>query len=424
MHSTRHLGILLMALSAVACGSKSQLLVPEPVEDGGVVIFDSGTDSGIDSGLDGGPTPDECIELPFMDPPSELRVSFVAQIQSAEIFFLVDVTGSMSDEIMQIRDNLRSVIIPGLGDSIPDIRVGVGHFADFPETALGYGAEGDEVFRLLQAQTNDLERVQIAVDDLPLQSGSDTPESMVEALYQVATGEGIGEYVRPRSCGPGLVGYPCFREGEPPIILAFTDAPSHNGPGGDETYSGIRPTPHTYDQTVTALRAIGAKVLGLNSGDFGETGRAHLTALARDTGAVRPDGTPLVFDIGRDGRELGPSVIEAVRILVEEVPIDVDVVLEDFPGDEVDATGFVQEIVAFSAPPADGAVARGDRFDDVRPGTRVEFRILLANDRIPQTDVGQSFFLNVILRGDGINNLRETLVQIAIPPRGGGVVCP
>ena len=423
MNATRHLGILMTALLAVACGSKSPLLVPEPVEDAGVVT-DAGTDSGVDSGTDAGPMPDECIELPFMDPPSELRVSFVAQIQSAEIFFLVDVTGSMSDEIMQIRENLRTVIVPGLADSIPDIRIGVGHFADFPEPGLGYGADGDEVFRLLQAQTNDLERVQIAVDDLPLQSGSDTPESMVEALYQVATGDGIGEYVRARSCAAGLVGYPCFREGEPPIILAFTDAPSHNGPGGDEPYSGIFPRPHTYDETVAALRGIGAKVLGLNSGDFGETGRAHLTALARDTGAVRPDGTPLVFDIGGDGRELGASVIEAVRILVEEVPIDVDVVLEDFPGDEVDATSFVQEIIAFEARPADGAIPRGDRFDEVRPGTRVEFRILLANDRIPQTDVAQSFFLNVALRGDGVNTLRETVVQIAIPPRGGGVVCP
>lgn len=418
-------------LALAACGSKSPLYVPDPIEDASVADggmdagLDAGTDAGLDAGVDGGPMPDECIDLPFMDPPTELRVSFTARILSADVFFLVDVTGSMGEEIDQIRDRLREDIIPGLAAEIPDVRFGVGHFADFPES--DYGSEGDEVFRLLQAETRDIGLVQSAVDRLPLQGGLDFPESMTEALYQTATGEGIGRFVTPASCPAGSLGYPCFRNEGSRIVLAFTDAPTHEGPGGREAYRGVRPRPHTYEEAINQLRAIGAKVLGLHSGDpdFDAGGRDDLEAFARDTGAVREDGTPVVFDIGRDGSMLSSSVIEAVRTLVDEVPIgDVSVLIEDVDGDDVDVTTFVDAVVALRATPADGAVNLGDSFADVRPGTRLEFQILLRNDFIEQTDEPQSFFMNVVLRGDGVTRLQETLVQIVVPARGGGTVCP
>lgn len=413
-----------VALTLGACGAKNDLRVPEPDWDGG---FDAGFDAGLDAGVDGGPTPEECIELPFNDPPRELPISFVAQILSADVYFLIDVTGSMGDEIEQIRSGLTSRLIPGLAEQIADVRFSIGRFADFPLPAAGYGSDGDEVFRLVLESTSNIDSVVNAVNRLSLQSGGDTPESMIEALYLSATGEGLGSWVPAARCPAGTVGYPCWRSTGAPIILAFTDASSHNGPGGSNPYDPIHfrgPQPHTYEQAVNALRRIGARVLGLNSGDFGDTGRDHLEALARDTGAVRPDGTPIVFDIRRDGALLGDSVIEAVRTLVDEVPIDVDVLVEDWPFDEVDATSFVERVEAVSAVPRDGAIRHPDRFEAVRPGTRVNFRVLLRNDSIMQTDVAQRFYLTVILRGDRVTRLRETLLEIVVPPRGGGIVCP
>ncbi len=56
----------------------------------------------------------------------------------------------------------------------------------------------------------------------------------------------------------------------------------------------------------------------------------------------------------------------------------------------------------------------------MRPGTRVFFSILLVNDLIPQTDEPQTFLLRVVLRGDGVIRLSETLVEIVIPDIGGG----
>lgn len=412
------LSFSLMLLLA-ACGSKSPLLVPEGM-DAGPPAFDGGTDAG--------PEPDVCIELPFNAPPEELRTAFVAQIQSADIYFLIDVTGSMEDEINQIRDTLTSVIIPGLAAEIPEVRLSVGRYADFfvsGMTTRSYGSNGDDVYRLLQRTTANVDLVLGAVNRILLQSGGDTPESLTEALYQSASGAGIAGFVQPASCPPNTVGYPCFPEGSTPIFVVFTDAPSHNGPGGSEAYSPRWvPGAATYVQARDALNAINAKVLGINSGEFGETGRPDLEAYARDTGAVRPDGTPIVLDIGTRGELLSETVIEAVRTLVTEVPIDVDVLLEDAPGDELDATELVSRVVADNAVPASGAQIVGDRFDDVRPGTRVEFRIVFQNLTVRQTDDDQVYFLNVVLRGDGISRLNETLVQIVIPRRGGGLVCP
>lgn len=412
---------LIAVLGLGACGSKSPLTIPDPVRfDGGV---DAGRDAGPpDTGVDGGPPIDECVELPFREPPREVRIRFLSQIQSADIFFLVDVTGSMGEEINQIRNRLRDEIVPGLAEQIPDARFSVGHFADFNEPEHNYGEPDDDLFVLLQPSTSSVSAVQSAVERLPLQGGRDGPEAMVEALYLAASGEGFPGYVPPRSCPPDTIGYPCFRTLGTRIVLAFSDAPTHNGPGGHDPYRAgtITPPPHTYEMAVNALRGIGAKVLGLYSGGEGGIGRDDLEALARDTGAVRPDGTPVVLDIQRDGRLLGASVVEAVRTLVDEVPIDVDVVLEDYPADEVDATRFLDRVVALSARPTDGAVNLGDRFADVAPGTELTFQILLHNEIIPQREVPTSFLLWVVLRGDGVTRLQETLVQILVPAIGGG----
>ncbi len=409
------LGSLILGTALAACGSRS----PLNIDDAGPL------DAGPPLTPDAGPPADVCVELPYNEPPEQLRTDFLAQILSADIYFLIDVTGSMEDEINTIRDSLRTQIVPGLAAAIPDVRFSVGRFADFDVPGLSYGASGDEVFQLVQASTPSADQTLAALNRVGLQSGGDTPESLIEALYLSAAGEGYDGFVSPPSCPPGTRGYPCFREDGAPIFLVFTDAPSHNGPGSSARYTpgSITPEPHTYEDATEALNRLGAKVLGLNSGDFGETGRRDLEALARDTGAVRRDGSPIVFDIGRTGENLSVSVVEAVRTLVEDVPIDVSVALEDVETDAVDATMFVQRVIAESATPGDGAVIVGDRFNEVRPGTRVEFLFVLQNLRLVQTAEDQRFPMRIVLLGDGVSRLRELRVDIVVPRIGGGRVC-
>lgn len=417
----RHTALFFSLLGlVVGCGAKSGLRVPDaPGMDAGpdAPTFDA-PDAPSDVPPDAFvPPPDECIELPPREPPEFIDVSFVSRVSTADVYFLVDVTGSMGDEIEQIRSSLRDFLIPGIAAEIDNVHFAVGSYADFPVTE--YGAPDDEVYTLLSASTDDASVVQDAVNSLALGSGNDAPESTVEALYLSATGNALGRFVPPRRCPDGTVGYPCFRPDGSRIFLVFTDAAFHNGPFGAYPYFGVSPTPHTYAETIAALRGIGAKVLGLYSGGSDPEALSHLQALARDSGAVRPDGTPIVFDIGTDGRALSESVIEAVRTLVDEVPIDIDVLLEDDETDAFDALMFVERVQALRAVPASGATMREDRFDDVVPGTEVTFRIFFANELIERTEEVQRYRLRVVLRGDRVTRLTTTTVEIVIPSLDG-----
>ncbi|MFK7986676.1 MAG: MopE-related protein [Sandaracinaceae bacterium] len=255
-------------------------------------ICDNGLDEDCDMAVDEGCTP------PVVD------------CTVADVLFLVDTTGSMSAEIAQIKARLMDTIVPGIAAEVADAQFGVARFEDF--NSGGYGGGSDRAFRHIQSMTSSVAATQSAVNALSLGSGGDGPESQTEALYQAATGAGLGSWVAPASCASGS-GYPCFRAGAQPIILLFTDAPFHNGPGGANSYSGVSGPPHTYAQAVAALNGINAKVLGLNSG--GSSGLPHLRQIAIDTGALASDGSPIVFDIGSNGASLGTEVVRAIQTL-------------------------------------------------------------------------------------------------------------
>lgn len=425
-HSPSLLLTLAVGLSW-GCGASTGLEVPE-FRDGGDRPADVGRDAppdvGRDAGVDGGPIPipDVCIDLPPREPPEFVDVDFLARIATADVLFLVDVTGSMTEEIAQIRRSLRDNIAPELTRAIPDVQISVAEFADFPVTPYG-DESSDTPFQIRQTSTADLAAAQRGVSALSERSGSDIPESHVEALWQVATGSGAGTYVPPqRGCPPGTFGYPCFRAAGTRIVLLFTDAEFHNGPGGSNPYDmpRIRPAPATYEQAVGALRDIGAKVLGLYSGGLvADRALTDLESIARDTGAVTAAGEPIVVDIGSSGENLDTGVIDVVRTLVEDVPLDIDAIAEDTPFDAIDARVFVESIGTLGATPPSGADDLGDRYANVLPGTRVAFRVALRNELFEREVDPQFFYLRVVLRGDGVTRLRETVVQIVVPSLDG-----
>jgi len=400
---------------SVGCGSKTPLEIGEPGPmDASVDVPDAPIDVPVDAVVPF----DICVELPPDEPPESVEVAFESRILTADILFLVDTTGSMLDEIEQIRLTLRDNLAPALVETIGDVQISVASLADFPVGM--YGSDDDVPFLLLTESTRDIEEVQRALDRLPMSAGADGPESQTEALYQAATGEGIGRFVPRARCSGGTVGYPCFRAEGSRIILLFTDAPFHNGPGMSNPYGGdVSPTPHTYAEAMNAMRGIGAKVLGLFSGGSDDEAERDLTAIARDTGAVTPDGEPIIFDIGADARRLDTGVVESVRTLVEEVPIDIDIIAEDAPGDDFDALDFVRALETVRAVPRDGAVDRGDRFDRVLPGTRVVFRVLLQNESFPRGPDPAFYYLQIVLRGDGVTRLQTTTTKIVIPSTDG-----
>jgi hypothetical protein len=398
----------LVVLCASACGARTGLGAPG----------DAGPSPIVDDA--GGPPvePPICV-VAEIDSPTRLEVPFSTRIETADVLFLVDVTSSMNQEIDEIRQRLKDTIAPGIASEIRNVRFAVAYFADFPTG--GFGRPSDRPFGLLQEVTDDLDDVEIAVDILPLLDGGDGPECQVEGLYQSATGEGLGALIEPATCAEGRRGYPCFRPEATPIVLLFTDAAFHNGPDGANAYSGISPPPHSYGQAVEALNAIGAKVVGLNSG--GDFGALHLARLAEDTGSVGAYG-PVLFDIGVDGEELDESVVESMRILAEEVPIDVSARAEDVLGDEVDTERFVVSLTALRAEPAAGVSGiEPDRFLQVRPGTTVVFELVLDTTSLPRLETVREHWLRIVLVGEGVTPLAERNVIIRISGTNEDATC-
>jgi hypothetical protein len=372
---------------------------------------------------------------PYGAPPDPLRdtLSFSTNIEVADVYFLQDCTYSMNDEIANLQWSLTTSVIPGIVASIPDVWIGVGHFEDYPNGSSwsGYGAPGDLPYQNLQYMTPDAGLAQTAVNSLYSHDGADWPESDIPALHAVATGCGDGGGVygiandSGGACGAGApIGYPHFRSGSVPIIVLITDAPFHNGPAGTD-YTGIPGvTPPTYAETVAALNAIHARVIGVNS-----SGGYHsdLVQIATDTGTVGASG-PLVYDIGWDGSGLGDQVIDGVAEVASSVPMDITAVAVDDPSDAVNAlTAFVQSVVpntTAGAPCTPGLTTLdysgdgvADTFVDVTPGTIVCFDVIpKQNDTVAPTADPQTFMATIQVWGDHVTVLDERDVYFLVPP--------
>ncbi len=412
------------------------------------------------------PEDDFFVVLPYEGDAQVRPLRFGTDIEVADVFFLVDMTGSMGSERTNLIQGLVDTIVPGIQAEVDNAWFGVGGFDDYPEN--GYGGGNDLPFYLLlqmsppdedlgawsiPASARDCPRNPLtrdigeitgapnsrpdildAVEGLPCHGGSDGPESYVPALWATATGMGLSwpsgrvpdQECTPRLDMPGVPrGYPCFRAGALPIVLLFGDNSFHNGPMGEDPYAGFS-TP-SYAAAVTALRDIGARVIGVwSGGSFSRDGRAHFEAVARDTGAVRADGTPLVFDIGSDGGGLSSAIVDAVATLVSDVPQDVSTRLENGAGnpDAFDATQFIQSVVPVEGYTPDGTPGGYERKDatsfyEVIPGTQVEFRVTFQNLVRAPRETAEVFRARIVVVGNGVADLDARNVYIIVPPEGG-----
>ena len=415
------------------------------------------------------PPGDFFVVLPYNGPREDRTLRFGTNISVADVFFLVDMTGSMRSERTNLIQGLLDTIIPGIQEAIPDVHFGAGGMDDYPVSPHGGG--NDLPFYLLREiappeqdlgawslsatpttcpsnpATNDIGEITgtpngtpdilEAVQGLPCHGGSDGPESYVPALYSTATGEGLnwtGGSVPPQVCPtrPDEMGrrrgYPCFRPGALPIVLLFGDYRFHNGPGGSNAYTaaGVLDPPE-YDETVTALNGIGARVLGIFSGSGSLI--SDYESVARDTGTVDGAGDPLVFTISGDGSGLDTAVVDAVAQLVGGTPQDVSTRRENVAGnpDDFDATMFIKSITPIEGY-RDGIPGTGyDSFDEttfygVIPGTLVDFGIDFWNDVRPPAATAEIFQARIIVVGNGVADLDSRNVYIVVPPEGGTIL--
>lgn len=362
------------------------------------------------------PDTDFYVVLPYMEEPVHRPLDFRARLGRADIFFLVDTTGSMGAAISNVTSSLSTTIVPAVNDAIADAAMGVGDYRDFP--VAPFGDPGDWAFQVRQTMTNDVPAVQTALRALRAGGGNDGPESATEGLFRTASGD---------TCPDGF-GEACFRMSSHPIIVLVTDAQFHNGPDTSNDYGAAVPTARTWSETTAALNANDVKVVGVAVDSapplpfpipIPVASEPDLRALAMATDSRSSTGTLTVFTAASGS--VSTSVVDGIVDLVGASEQDVSARDIDDDTDAVDATQFILAITPLRA-------TRATRFDDttffgVAGGTTVTFDVTFQNNIAPATDRVQLYraFIEVFdVASDTALDRRN--VYIVIPREDGGLI--
>jgi hypothetical protein len=394
-----------------------------------------------------------------------------------DVFFNVDTTGSMDAVITSLQTALSSTVLPGIRAVVADTQFGVGAFEDFPvapygESSCSYGALGgpDQPFELFQAVTGDLTAVQTALNDLALAGnaigcGNDSPESAIEAMYQIATGAGLtGPAPTLVPAATTGIGGAAFRPETLPVIVNFTDAVSHDADPsacGGVTYAGaVLAAAHGLAATMTAVRGICGRVVQISSSTvaacssvsdgvaWNEATGAVVPPEAWDVG-TRPAGCapgqcctgvslagvapragvcPLTYLISAGGAGGGAAVTSAVELAARFAPMTVTGVVvgvgQDEAGGALPGGTTTADFVASLTPASHGTspipgfvpTLTATEFQRVIPGTDVGLTVELFNDFVVQGAELRLFTATVQVLADGCRVLDRRPVSIVVPP--------
>jgi hypothetical protein len=391
-------------------------------------------------------------------------------VRSADVYFLIDVTGSMGGEIDNLKDTLTTVIIPGISAAIDDVQFGVGSYRDYADET-DHDSSLDWPYQNILDITDDLTAVELAIDSLWTVSGigigGDYPESTTAALHAIATGAGLarGDCNGPTAatCPAGYRGYPCFRPGAQPIIVFVTDDAFHNGVV-DTLYPSRTPSCYTYstsgtcgdhlcddftpvcpslETVVTELNAIGARVIPIYSsaypsskyGHIGSWGTSYYTPLrwptgldtstnyviadgyytALETGSVNSSGIPFVYKVRTDGSGLGAEVVNAVNSLVATMLLQVSSRWSDPDPAAPDASVLISDVDPVACSHCDSMNHATNEAVNVYPGSTVTFRVSLENTAIPAGSDPQEYDLLVEILDNGTSVLSSITVHVLVP---------
>ncbi len=368
-----------------------------------------------------------------------------------DVFLLFDDTGSFTANSPIVRAAFPQ-IISSLQTAMPtvDFGFGVGRFEEYANFASEFATGRPFILNqpIVDQNTPGFSAaIQSALDRTAPGYGGDQPETDIEALWQMATGSGfdgnnngtttdsgpagmVSTQLTPGNSGDvpsfgsftvdtaggvlpaaGTIGGAGFRAGALPIILVATDTGFAFQPAGETSITGINgltlpmsaltqtsrnTTPFSsgagIQQTITALNALGAMVIGLGTnGGTTIDPRQDLEAIAKLTGAVNhtlttiPNGTltpiapgdPFYFQISSGfGASVANGVVAAIQNGISNVALNITVRASD-PRVSIGSTPGVVNNIGAGQTAAFDVTFTGDgrphRFDlqFVRQGTDV-----------------------------------------------------
>jgi hypothetical protein len=385
---------------------------------------------------DGIPEDDFYVKLPYDAPKDEIRIlKFKTNVEKADILFLVDLSGSMSGEINNLKQGINTEIIGGISANITDVAFGLATFDDWK------GINGDEIYRLVQPMTTNNTTIVTAVSGLTRLSNCGW-EPHHEALFQAASGIGYsGQFTftkRTTSTNPcditneyfpsipaancsgaeGSIGGGCFRNDAMPIIIMMSDEGFTNYPA--DVFTWTIPYHNTND-AIDALNAINAKFIGVDSWDVSMTWtpspEADFKAISTATGSV--DGTtgdPFFYKIASDGTGLSNQIADAVFELTSNIKLDVWTARESVANPElVDTSLFIKALIPDSSDPLNAYFSKDlTTFYLVNPGAKVNFEIKFHNDFYePDKAEATVFKAKINVLGDGaLLDTREVVILV------------
>jgi hypothetical protein len=187
------------------------------------------------------------FELPVSGEASSQVLTFKPRVQKADIFFSLDITGSMEHSLSALKSALSGALPQNIRERVSESAFGVAFFTDFDVTPIWKLASG--ISENITAVSNAITAQNI------VHTTTDAPEIAIESLYQIATGEGVPNEISTTPIAANRRGGGQFRAASLPIILSVSDALSHN----PANVTGA----HNSTQTFAALKKLGARVITL-----------------------------------------------------------------------------------------------------------------------------------------------------------------
>ena len=265
---------------------------------------------------------------------------FVAK--PVDVFLLVDMTGSFSDDLAVFKAGAASMINDLVLNGL-NVHLGLGRFEDYPINPWGSSGCGDRAYQLVRdirpatedANNNTTLDIIEAIQSLFTLCGNDGPEAQLPALFQAATG--AGQDVPPT--GLSLADIPSgqqvnFRSKSLPIFVLWTDASFHRPGDSFGNVGGINipyPGP-SFTQTINALNTKGIKVIGIAALPGSGNVLSDLSTIVSGTNTLAPsggvdcddngtidvaEGQPLICRISSTGAGISKAIAAAVLSIAE-----------------------------------------------------------------------------------------------------------
>lgn len=243
------------------------------------------------AGLDGVDTLVNVESARFTDGILDLTAEEIAECPPLDFIFLVDLSGSFSDDLVSFRTAARE-IASDLRVENEDVRFAIASFIDYPFSP--YGQAGDYLYKAELALTDDVAAFEATLDGLSTGSGGDVPEAQWVGLWRAANGVGLD-----------------LREDSSRVIYMATDAPAHTASDYGLDATNIRNFLDTGEIDVVGLPDGFSAASSVDATPTGTIGDGSGLEIPPDQPTIRDPADP-GYDVGAPVERLADDPLVAL----------------------------------------------------------------------------------------------------------------